>query len=136
MKKVILILVALQILLTSSSNHQGVISILKFGSFFHHFAHHIICKQENINLIEFVVMHYTNHDHNKTDHSDHENLPFQNHPHDQQNISPQIPCLLPHINTMIVFNRLKIVAKSLILQSQQLHFSIYLGDIWQPPKIN
>ena len=82
MKKCLPLLLALQILLMSSLSNQGLKSFFKMGSFFHHFAHHIICNQENINIIEFVQLHYSDHEHNKGDHPDHENLPFKDNDHD------------------------------------------------------
>ena len=134
MKKCLPLLLALQILLMSSLSNQGLKSFFKMGSFFHHFAHHIICNQENINIIEFVQLHYSDHEHNKGDHPDHENLPFKDNDHDQQNISQQTPCLIPNLYA-VGFKKIKIVSNSLIMQSQQLHTSIYSGEIWQPPKV-
>lgn len=135
MKKYIPILLAFQILLMSSLSNQGLKSLIKMGSFFQHFAHHIICHQENINIVEFVQLHYSDHEHQKTDHHSHENLPFQNKDHDQQNISSQMPFLLPRLNNIVASKKMKIVSNSLILRSQQLHSSVYSGDIWQPPKV-
>lgn len=134
MKKHLPILLALQILLMSSLSNQGLRSFIKIGNFIHHFAHHIICNQENINIIEFVQLHYSDHEHHKGDHPDHENLPFKDNDHDQQNISQQTPCLIPNVYS-VGFKKIKIVSNSLIMQSQQLHNSIYSGEIWQPPKV-
>lgn len=134
MKKCVPLFLAFQILLMSSFSNQGLKSFIKIGNFIHHFAHHVICDKEKINIIEFVQLHYSNNEHNMADHSDHENLPFKSNDHDQQNISQQTPCLIPNFYT-VGFKKIKIVSNSLILQSQQLLISIYSGEIWQPPKV-
>ncbi len=134
MKKYLPIFLAFQILVTSSPNNQGMETLLKMGKFFHHFAHHIICHQENIGIVGFVKLHYFDHKHHEEDHVEHENLPFQHHHHDQQNPVAQIFCLLPHRHFTLALPKLKMVSNHLIVHSQQWHSSLYSGDIWQPPK--
>ncbi len=134
MKKHLPIFLAFQILATSSPTGHGMETIIKMGAFFHHFVHHLTCHQEKIGIVDFVKLHYFDHEHHETDHAEHENLPFQHHHHDQKNLAPQTPCLLPPFHTIVAFPKLEIVSNSLISQSQQWHSSSYLGDIWQPPK--
>jgi hypothetical protein len=134
MKKYLPIFLAFQILATSSPSNQGMQTLLKMGAFFHHFLHHLTCHQENIGIVDFVQLHYSDHEHHEADHAEHENLPFQHRHHDQHNLAPQTPCLLPPFHTIVAFPKLQIVSNSLNFQSQQWHSSSYSGDIWQPPK--
>jgi hypothetical protein len=134
MKKSLLIFLAFQILATSSPSNQGMQTLLKMGAFFHHFAHHLISHQEKIGIVGFVELHYSDHEHHEADHAEHENLPFQHHHHDQQNLAPQTPCLLPPHHAIVAFPKLEIVSSPLIFRSQQWHSSLFSGDIWQPPK--
>ena len=133
MKKYLPLFLAFQILATSSPNNTGIHTLLEIGAFFHHFVHHIACDQENIGIVDFVKLHYSDHEHHEADHGEHENLPFQHH-HDQQNIAPQAPCLLPHHYAIVTFPKSGIVSNPLIFRSQQPHSSLFSGDIWQPPK--
>jgi hypothetical protein len=133
MKKYLLIFLAFQILATSSPSNQGVQTLFKIGSFFHHFAQHLISHQEKIGIVDFVKLHYSGHKHHEEDHDAHENLPFHHH-HDQQNLAPQTPCLLPPHHAVVAFPKLEIISNPLISQSQQWLASAHLRDIWQPPK--
>jgi hypothetical protein len=134
MKKHMLIFLAFQILATSSPKGQGVQTLFKIGAFFHHFLHHATSDQENIGIVDFVKLHYADHEHHEADHAEHENLPFQHHHHDQQNLVPQTPCLLPPHHAIVAFPKLEIVSNPLIFYSQQWLSSAFLHDIWQPPK--
>lgn len=134
MKKTVCIFLAIQILAASSPTGQGVQFVFKLGAFVHHFAHHLFCHQENIGIVDFVQLHYSDHEHHEADHAEHENLPFQHHHHDQQNLAPQTPCLLPPFHSIVAFPKLEIVSNPLIFRSQQWYSSSYSGDIWQPPK--
>jgi hypothetical protein len=133
MKRFLLILLALQILVVSSPTGQGMQTIIKLGGFLHHFVHHLACHQENIGILDFVHLHYSDHEHHVEDHAEHENLPFQHH-HDQQNLAPQTPSLLPPFQIMAALSKSEIISNPLISQSQQRNSSSYSGDIWQPPK--
>lgn len=134
MKKHLLIFLAFQILATSSPSGQGMQTVFKVGAFFHHFIHHLACHQEQIGVTDFVKLHYSDHEHHEQDHAEHENLPFQHHHHDQQNLAPQTPCLLPPFQTIAGFLKLEIISNPLIFHSQQWLSSLHAGDIWQPPK--
>lgn len=134
MKKLIPIFLAFQILATSLPGNQGMQTFVKTGAFFNHFVHHLICHNEKIGIVDFVQLHYSDHEHHEEDHAEHEKLPFQHHHHDQQNLAPQTPCLLPPFYTVVTFPKSEIALNPLISQSQQWHSSSYFGDIWQPPK--
>jgi hypothetical protein len=133
MKKYLLIFLAFQILATSSPTGYGMQTLLKMGAFFHHFVQHLACHQEKIGIVDFVHLHYSDHEHHEADLTGHQNLPFQ-HQHDQQNLAPQTPCLLPPFYNIAAFPKLEIVSNPLIFLSQQGYSSSYSGDIWQPPK--
>lgn len=134
MKKHICIILAFQVLATSSPGGQGMHTLLKMGAFLQHFAHHILSHQENIGILDFVHLHYSDHEHHDEDHAEHENLPFQHHHHDQQIQVVQSPCLLPQPIQIVAFQIVDDCSKSLIPHSQQRHSSSFLDNIWQPPK--
>ncbi len=133
MKKSFSIFMAMFLLATSSPTNQGVETMIKLGQFFHHFLHHIACHQEKIGIVDFVQLHYTDHEHHEADHAEHEKLPF-NHHHEQQNLTPQSPFLLPQHDELLAFGNQDNFSTPLIFHSQQWHSSAYSGDIWQPPK--
>jgi hypothetical protein len=133
MKKSLSIIMALLLLTTSSPTNQGVQTMVKLGGFFHHFIHHIACHQEEIGILDFVQLHYSDHEHHEADHDEHEKLPF-NHHSEHQNLTPQSPCLLPQHNEMLAFGNQGNFSNPLILHSQQWLSSLFSGDIWQPPK--
>jgi hypothetical protein len=138
MKRYLLIFLAFQILVTSSPGNLCVQEFFKMGTFFHHYAHHILCDQENIGIVEFVQLHYTDNAHYQNDFGEHQNLPFHqdqhSKTHDHQNLSPQTPCVLPQYYAIEVYTKLEIISNPLISFAQQGHHSLFAGDIWQPPK--
>ncbi|MCF8239430.1 MAG: hypothetical protein K9I85_14805 [Saprospiraceae bacterium] len=135
MKKYIFILFALQILATSSPTGQGMQTIVKMGALLHHFIHHICSQQENIGILGFVQLHYSDHEHHEKDHAEHENLPFQHDHHNQLTQLLQSPFLLPPPMHGMAIQIGDITSNSLIPNSQQWLSSSFLGDIWQPPKV-
>jgi hypothetical protein len=134
MNRYLPIFLAFQILATSSPTVQGMQTLLKMGAFFHHFIHHLAHHQEKISIVDFVHLHYSDHEHHKEDYAGHENLPFQPHHHDHQNLAPQTPCSLPPSYAIAPLAKLEIDSNRLILNLQQWRSSCYSGDIWQPPK--
>lgn len=135
MKKYLLILLALQFLATSSPTGQGMQTIVKMGAFLHHFIHHISSHQENVGILDFVHLHYSDHEHHEKDHANHENLPFQHDHHNQLNQLLQSPFLLPPSIHDMAIQMTGIASNYLIPNSQQWLSLSFLGDIWQPPKI-
>lgn len=94
MKKFLPISLAFLMLVTNSPTGQGISTVMKLGGFVHHFIHHITCDREKIGVVDFVALHYSDHEHHEEDHQEHENLPFS-HDHDQQNLTPHGFWLLP-----------------------------------------
>ncbi|MBP6810975.1 MAG: hypothetical protein KA138_05630 [Saprospiraceae bacterium] len=134
MQKYCAIFLTTLMLAMSTPTHQVVRAVIKTGAFFHHFLHHLDSHQGKIGIMDFVHLHYSDDEHNEEGHAHHENLPFQRHHHDQQNLAPQTPCLLPHHHSIAAFPKLEIASDPLIFHSQQWCSSAYSGDIWQPPK--
>ena len=119
-------------ILASTLPSSYAISILKLGNLAIHYHHHQ-SEGQSRNLLSFLTDHYTA-KHHEEDHKNHENLPFHNHHHDQQNLSPQSPFLLPQLHEIVAFPKLEMVSNPLIFRSQQWLSSLFSGDIWQPPK--
>jgi hypothetical protein len=134
MKKYLLICLAFQILATSSPSGQGMQTLLKMGTFFHHFVHHLACHQEKIGLLDFVELHYFDHNHHEAEHAEHENLPFQHDHHHEQNIAQQAPLFMAEPPTIVAFQKIEISQNQLIIRPQHWLSSLHAGDIWQPPK--
>ncbi len=132
-KKFLPISLAFLMLVTNSPTGQGISTVMKLGGFVHHFIHHITCDREKIGVVDFVALHYSDHEHHEEDHQEHENLPFS-HDHDQQNLTPHGFWLLPQHYETLAFCKRDIFSNPLISHSQQFHSSAYSGDIWQPPR--
>jgi hypothetical protein len=135
MKKYLLIFLALQILATSGSANLGVSSMIKVSAFFHHYVHHISCEQEDLSILEFIRLHYTDNEHLATDHAEHDKLPFHCPHTDQHHIAAHAAFLIPQVAVIVTFTRTEITTQTLISESQELHYAFYLGNIWEPPKV-
>lgn len=73
------------ILATSWPANQGCFAIIKMGVFIQHFVHHLVCGQEEIGILDFMGLHYFNHEHHHFNPADYDNLPVQHHQPEQQN---------------------------------------------------
>lgn len=134
MKKCLTICLILPILLANTPTNRGVQAIVKMGAFFHHFAHHLVCQQEQIDISDFVRLHYFNHEHHQTNHVEHDKLPFQHDHQSRQNMGEQISLLLfePQINAALP--KLEPISTPLIARLQHWLSVLHTGKIWQPPK--
>jgi hypothetical protein len=131
MKQCSHIFLALLIAIASAPSGQGVASVLKMTAFVHHFMHHALCHGEALGVVEYVKLHYSHGEHHEEEHREHEDLPFQHHPHQTVTIAPillffsESPVQL--IGTVSHENQLAIAYKDCFISH---HFSY----IWKPPK--
>lgn len=133
MKKCLIILLAAVVLATSSPAYQIVEVTVKAAAFFHHYIHHAAGHQDNIGMLGFIRLHYFDHEHKDSNHTGHENLPFQ-HRDDHTIIVLQAPFALPESCMVAAFPKLEISSNPLIDCPQQWLSSLHVGEIWQPPK--
>ena len=133
MKKILPIFLAFQILATSSPTNQGMQTLLKMGTFFHHFIHHVVCDQEKLGIGGYLELHYSDHEHHEADHHEHENLPFSHH-HEHQSLNLQTLWLFAQHHEIPAFHHQIPTTTPLKFQMEHWHSSSYLNDIWQPPK--
>lgn len=128
-KRLVLIVLCVQITLPSDLLHDIVCLPLLVSHFAHHNHHH-----ESISFIDFVVQHYHEEDlHHDHEDADHENLPF--HHHDQLTVLQQ---------TIIAFSEIRNYqftpfyvenSQESILYQQEFYPSDCSSSIWRPPKL-
>ena len=136
MNRYLSILLSFFILTANSPSGQGPQTIFKICAFIHHFGHHLAVHNEDISILDFIILHYSEHSHHEEDHGEHENLPFQHHHHnDQQTFTQQTPCLLPAPSEIVAIPNLDIIPSQLNSTVQQWPCTAYFCSIWQPPRV-
>lgn len=126
-KKIVLILLCLQIALPSDLLHD----IMHLPFLFSHFLHHNKLHDE-VSFLHFLADHYAD-SHGDEDEDEHKNLPFHHH-HDQ---------FAAYQQPLIAFSELKIYQFSPVLIENFMQKSFYQQEfypsdcsssIWRPPK--
>ena len=76
MKKLIAILLSLQILLGSLFPKVDAIQLARIGELVKHYQEHIAIENRNLSFVDFLIMHYSStSNHTKTAKHSHSNLP-------------------------------------------------------------
>lgn len=78
MKKLLSYVFCLQFLAISFVPSSKLIELYKINNLLSHFSHHQIVHKEDINFVEFLVLHYLDKKHEHTDSNEHGGLPFHN----------------------------------------------------------
>lgn len=97
MKKIIAILLSIQILLGSLFPRIDAMELAKIGTLIQHYQEHKSVENQDLSFIDFLIMHYsTTSNHTKTAKHSHHNLPNFNSHHTvltycQPNLKPTIP---------------------------------------------
>ncbi len=128
-RKLVLIILCIQITLPSHLLYDIVCLPLLFSHFAHHNHHH-----DPVSFINFVAQHYQEEDlHNEHEDEDHENLPF--HHHDQLSVFQQTIIAFSEIrNYQFTPFFLENPLKNIIYQ-QDFYPSDCSSSIWRPPKL-
>ncbi len=125
MKKLLALFIALQLF----TNHEAFAEVVKLPFLFHHYSE----TAANTSMIEFIKTHYTDDQHENSDH-DHGKLPFK-HSHDGCSHHPS-PVISVVIKTESNYE-LKLTsfsAPNIIFSSDRVSSS-FINNIWQPPKL-
>lgn len=125
---------AFLILATSWPANQGCFAIVKMGVFIQHFVHHLVCGQEEIGILDFVGLHYFNHEHHHFNPADYDNLPVQHHQPEQQSNVQYAPFWLIVLQQVGASPNMEIVSVPLFAHQQHWVSALYTGNIWKPPK--
>ena len=79
MKKMIAILLSMQILLGSLFPNVDAMQLAKIGELVKHYQEHIATENQDLSFVDFLVMHYSaTSNHTKTAKHSHSNLPHLN----------------------------------------------------------
>jgi hypothetical protein len=127
-KKLVLIVLCVQITLPSDLLHDIVCLPLLFSHFAHHNHHH-----DSVSFTDFVAQHYQENDlHHDHEDEDHENLPF--HHHDQLTVSQTIIAFseIKHFQFTPVYFENPVLS---IIYHQEFYPSGCSSSIWRPPKL-
>jgi hypothetical protein len=81
MKRIVAILLSLQILLGSLFPNVDTMQLAKIGELVKHYQEHVATENQDLSFIDFLIMHYsTTSNHTKTAKHSHSNLPhFDSH---------------------------------------------------------
>jgi hypothetical protein len=127
LKKVFTILLLVSFLFSNTELHQ----LCGLPALFQHFMEHKK-SEHKISLVDFLKKHYTERNNNKTsgNNDEHKHLPFKSHDcgavHSSVNFME--PAVLNFTYQNYIFNQEKITC------SDFFHTSVFLSNIWQPPK--
>lgn len=128
----ITVIVSFHLLVVSLLSNSEFAGMMRMGNLASHFYHHIEEHHEDINVFEFLVLHYFDHQHLQHDkHEDHQ-LPLKAH-----NTQTLNSCYIPTFKIVLsaaVSNQFFDDSISYAAYFDQI-FSAPLIDIWQPPKL-
>jgi hypothetical protein len=127
LKKILLTVLCIQVLLPGNLLQD----IVKLPVLIAHYFHHTHTGK-HIHFTDFVADHYSNHEHHKKDHDNHNNLPFHNHDFNfhQSIFTATVPDIFPTVssNYGATNRKIKMIAR------QHFYSSAALSSIWRPPK--
>lgn len=134
MKKLLTHILLLYFLAINFLPNGGVVELFKAGNLLRHFTHHQVVHVENINFIEFLVLHYLDTEHQKKDAHEHADLPFQNQGNLAFTTGLSFVFLPPHHFSwnFNVYSIQNIVNQGVSNQNSIL--SSFHLSIWQPPR--
>ncbi len=125
MKKVIALFIALQLI----TNHEAFAEMVKLPFLFHHYSE----TADNTAFIDFLKTHYSENQHEESDH-DHGKLPFK-HSHDgcSNHPSPNISVVTKSDHNY-AFKPIVFTSQKIVLSNDRIT-SLFINSIWQPPKL-
>ena len=103
MKRLIAILLSLQILLGSLFPNVDAVQLAKIGELVKHYQEHIATDNQNLSFVDFLIMHYSStSNHTKTAKHSHSNLPHL----DSHNVvfaycEPVLKSIIPSSSTVL-----------------------------------
>jgi hypothetical protein len=91
-----------------------------------HYQEHVKKSEGQMDFIDFIVLHYSNKNHDQTE--NHDQLPF----HNQQCQSVTVLHMMPELSCSF---KLLLCDKPITPSYQPVLYSEYTHAIWQPPKL-
>lgn len=134
MKKLLTYILCLHFLAISFLPSGGVVELFKAGNLLKHFTHHQVEHGENINFIEFLVLHYLNEEHQKKDFHEHTDLPFQNQGSHAFTSTFNFVFLSPNRFSWNFDIKLIQILDNQITNYQDHDLSSFHISVWQPPR--
>jgi len=126
------VFISIHLLIASLLSNSEFAGMMRMGNLVSHFYHHIEEHHEDINVFEFIALHYFDQQHLQHDkHEDHQ-IPLKGH-----NTQTFSSCYIPSFNITVTgafSNQLFNDSISYATYFDQI-FSAPLIDIWQPPKL-
>ncbi len=128
----ITICVSIHLLLASLLSNSGFAGMICMGNLVSHFYHHIEEHNEDINMLEFLALHYFDQQHLQQDKHEHQNLPLKAHC-----MHSACSCYIPAAVPVFTFRTEEKVIIDCVRYSlySEHFFKTPLIDIWQPPKL-
>lgn len=127
LKHITLMLLTIGICLPDALVHQ----IMRVPSLAVHYYHHIT-EHENISVFDFLVLHYGDSEHMKTDAHEHQNLPGAKSSHVCQHASPA-PIVIQSLQLNLSHPQFNNVVYH--IPTDDFLPSNGANSIWQPPKV-
>lgn len=127
LKHITIVLLTIGIVLPDALVHQ----IMRLPALAVHYYHHIT-EHEDIGVVDFLVLHYGNSEHMKTDAHEHENLPGSSSSHVCQHASPA-PVVIQSLHLTLTHPELNRASHHVI--TDEFLPGNGANSIWQPPKV-
>lgn len=125
MRRVIPILLLLFVTISSTD----VIQFMKLPTLTSHFFEHK-ANSRHLTFVDFLMMHYTGHDHNDQDQEKDMQLPFKDMHHFSQSMySWSIQKRINPFDLIIQSQR-----SAIVIFDEYSDYSTFTSSIWQPPK--
>lgn len=135
MRKLLSYVLCLQFLAISFVPSGKLMELYKINNLLNHFTHHQIIHREDINFVEFLVLHYLDKKHEHTDCNEHGGLPFHN------TSNPSAVGIISFFFTSpLSFSWnfggevAQVQAKQIIAYQVNYSSSFHLS-VWQPPRV-
>lgn len=122
-------LIPLLLLLLITVSATDTIQFMKLPALTSHFLEHK-ASSSNFSFVDFLLMHYANHDHNDQDQDKDMQLPFKDmHQFSQSMYFWSIQQRLNPFNLIIESQR-----SAIVINDEYSDYSTFTSSIWQPPK--
>lgn len=122
-------LIPILLLLLITISATDTIQFMKLPALTSHFLEHK-ASSSHLSFVDFLLMHYANHDHNDQDQDKDMQLPFKDmHQFSQSMYFWSIQQRLNPFNLIIQSQR-----SAIVINDEYSDYSTFSSSIWQPPK--
>lgn len=127
------VLITLHLLISSLLSNSEFAGMMRMGNLVSHFFHHVNEHNEDISILEFLAMHYSDQQHLKHDKYEDQELPVKSHNTQSFNV-----CYIPIANILVSadFSDSTVPEACNFAIYQEQIFNAPLMDIWLPPKLS